>query len=248
MSLRGYILVAALTLSTLTHGETLTLGCDENLPPFSFIEGGQPRGIDVDVANEMARRLHLSLTIGAYPWKRVLGMLKRGAIQSAMSLFDTPERRTYVQYVGPIHYTELALFVAKDRSFEFQRTSDLFGRTIGINQGFTITGEIDDAIASGKLRVNEAQSTKQNIMLLKLGRIDGFIANLANTKYSLAEMNEDTITALPKVIQQGRPAYLVFSKSAPIENRDDLLKRMTTTLAAIHTAGTYDRIVALYLK
>ena len=47
---------------------------DDDFPPFSFEDDGKVKGVDIDIIQEMGKRLGIEIKIDLVPWKRLLKM------------------------------------------------------------------------------------------------------------------------------------------------------------------------------
>ncbi len=229
---------------------TISIVTDRDFTPFCFEERGVVQGIDIDIMREAARRMNLGIKITPLPWKRALVEIKEGnAFAGGMSLFRTPEREEFTFFTGPVHYSRISVFVKKDRLLKFNNIADLYGVTVGINRGFAISDEFDVAVKTGKIRMEEVNSTEQNIQKLLAGRIDCFLGNNINTLYFLKKSEfKGMVKELEKPVVKGKAAYFVFSKKAINNENRWMIQKMKKVLEDIHKDGTYDRIVRKYTE
>lgn len=227
---------------------TLEVGTDEALPPFSFVQDGKVVGIDVEMLKEAAKRLKLEVNVKSLPWKRVLAGTESGELHLGMPLFQTPEREAFARFTGPIHYSTFGLFVKKGKEFKFDAIDDLSGKKFGISRGFVVSGDLDAAIKAKKVTIDEVPTIDQNILKLMAGRIDAFPSNIVSTLYLLKGTPESSeIVALPKLLADKRPAFLVVSKAANIPNKEQLIPALTEALEGLHKDGTYAKLVSKYV-
>lgn len=232
------------------HSETVLIVTDSNLAPFCYEENGVAKGIDVDMMKEAARRMKIDIIIEARPWKRALKDIESGEkVAGGMSLFRTPEREKFAYFTGPVHYSRISVFVKSDKIFKFSGVSDLYGKTVGINRGFVISEEFDVAVKTGKIKVEEVNSTEQNIQKLMTGRIDCFCANSINTLYLRRDSKfRGRIVELEKPVAESKAAYFVFSKAAVTDNSKWMIQKMKETLESLHREGVYRKIVSRYIE
>lgn len=230
------------------HAAEYRVASDENLAPYSFRDAsGQPAGIDIDVLNEVGRRLDIRFRIELLPWKRVLQQVEQGQVALASPLFRTPEREQFAQYTGPVHYSALGLFAPANSTLRFTGLADLDGKRLGINRGFVLQDEFDRAVREGRLQIEEVNAVEQNIRKLQAGRIDLFAANVISTQYALRNSGATaSLRLLPRLLQEHRPAFLVISRRAAVPEREQLARQLEATLNAIHQDGSYARIVSKY--
>ena len=108
---------------------TLTVGSDIPYPPFEF---GRPpyEGFDVDVVNEVAKRLDLEARIQKGPFEAILrglGQSRFDLVASAVPI--TSDRRKTVDFSEPYFPAEQSLMVKKGSSI--RAVSDLNGKRVG---------------------------------------------------------------------------------------------------------------------
>ncbi len=87
------IIVSILVLAATAHAEVkkLHIGISTGYPPFYFFDkNGQPTGICIDILNQLARAMNISVR---YPWKRLLNYAKEGKFDAVLPLFKTARAR-----------------------------------------------------------------------------------------------------------------------------------------------------------
>jgi ABC-type amino acid transport substrate-binding protein len=233
------------------HAEMGTLTChgDDDFPPYSFEENGKLKGIDIDFLDEISKRLGVTFKLDLFPWNRLLVHTKKGLCDCAFSLFKTPEREEYSLYSAPLHYSTYVLFVKTGNEFDFLKISDLYGKKIGKNLGFSISDEFDRAVKTGKIRIKETEGVAKLIKMAIRGQVDGFAGNLNVTQYTLKKLGlSGKLTHLPKALMEKRGAYFVLSKNSKIKNKTKLQKKIADVVNEIHTDGTYQQIIDKHLK
>jgi len=229
--------------------QVLRLATIEDFKPFVWKENNRAAGIDSDIVSEMARRAGIGTEIKFVPWKRAMHMTKKGTADGAFTAFKTPERESFAHYLSyPIHFSTYSLFVVKGHEFLFQSVEDLYEKEIGINSGFSLGKKFEEAKKNGKILVQEAKTTEQNIKKLLIGRFEAYIGNLHATLYALKTMGlSGRIVYLPHPVQKPRGAYLIISKTAEIKNKEELIRRLDDALKKMKEDGTIENIHSKYL-
>ncbi|MBD2835645.1 transporter substrate-binding domain-containing protein [Pseudomonas sp. JM0905a] len=75
-------------------------------PPFRIAgEGGQLRGLDMDLLAELERRTSLRFEVQRAPWSRGLAALERGSADLMTGLARTPERERYIDFLERPYFT-----------------------------------------------------------------------------------------------------------------------------------------------
>ncbi len=225
---------------------------DDLFIPFSFEADGEIRGIDCDIIREMARRMGIRIEITLVPWKRLIEMTRAGLCDGAFSLFQTPERQEFALFADaqPIHESTFYFFVRKGEEFPFVHISDLSGKIIGLNRGFTISEVFDQAARERKFIVEEVEGIEPNIRKLMAGRIDTFVANYDVLRYNPLgrRLLGNEILFLPRPALEKRGAYLVLSRKGSIKEKAGFIQRIDKTLKSMQEDGSYAKIYEKYLR
>ncbi len=255
MMYRG--LIAGLFLSLfpiLAAGTTFNIVGDDDFPPFSFIDQNQQAsGIDIEILQELSKRMGIKINIELVPWKRLLQTTKNGTILGSFSLFKTPERESFSLFTHPLHYSTFKLFTAKNNIIKFENIHDLYGKRIGIEAGFVISNEFDEASRQGYINLVEIFNFDDAFRRLVKGGIDAFVGNDLVIKYKLKnEYNENksisTIVSLPKPLKKSRGAFLVLSKKFPLEDKLKWQAKITETLKSMEKEGVSLNIIKKYMQ
>lgn len=81
--------------------------------PTSFMDGGQPAGMAVELVVEIQRRLGLVQPIEIIPWARAT-TLAHGPDVMLISVVRTPER-AHLRFVGPIFTSRISAYAVRER-------------------------------------------------------------------------------------------------------------------------------------
>lgn len=225
----------------------VTVSTLDNFAPFTYMEDGEFRGINIDIVEEAAKRAGDSVEFQALPWKRVLRSVEVGEATGGMPAFQTAEREAYAHYTTvPVHESVYVVFVRADSDFEYNGIESLQGMTVGIDAGFKLGDEFENA--KGKVfTVDEGKNTEINLKKLAGGRIDAFVSNHLTTLAvaKRLEMGGKFKVAETPVVP-GRGAFLMFSKN--VEGGADRAAAFSKALESMREDGTIDAIVDKYTK
>lgn len=224
---------------------------DDDFPPYSYERDGNIVGIDCDIVREMARRMGIRIRLELVPWARLIEMTKSGKADGAFSLFWTPERETFAMFAReqPIHRSLFYLFIRKDSTLTYNSITDLYGKKIGINRGFSINPEFDNAVKNHLITVEEVEGVVLNLLKLKAGRIDGFISNYVVVMYYLKSMEsmKREIEHIPEPVTRQREAYLAVSRLGSIPDPSSFLRTVNTVLSDMFKDGAFHSIYMNYI-
>src|SRR4051794_13620393 len=114
-------------------------------PPFEFISGHERIGFEVDLMNEIARRLSLRAEFVDTRWEVILGEMERNLYDCIVGgITITPERQKVLAWSVPYMTTTLSLVVDAARSPAAMPLADLKDATVGVQAATT---DYDAAVA-----------------------------------------------------------------------------------------------------
>jgi polar amino acid transport system substrate-binding protein len=127
---------------------------------------------------------------------------------------------------------------------DWQTLDDLKNYKFGATRGYTYTKEFWQAVESKRLKVDIADSDKQNFKKLLIGRIDIFPSGLVNG-YSILRKEfdaseSDLISFDPKPLSK-TTGHLAFSRSR--KNSETLLGIFNQGLAELKKEGLYKKFM-----
>lgn len=227
----------------------LTVHGDYAFPPYSYLQDGQARGIDVELMQELSQRSGIAFDIQLVPFKRVIESLRLGTVDLGMAVLRNAEREAFAIYSGVLHNSTYVLFAPKGREFRFDSLESLRGKNIGRVRGFFISEAFDAEVAAGRIMVSESAAAEQGIKMLMAGRVDAISGQSVVTRYLAREMGlADRLSALPQALTPDRPAYLVLSRASAMPDKERISERLRQALEAMHRDGTVERIEARYMR
>ena len=214
---------------------TLTVGSDIPYPPFEF---GRPpyEGFDVDVVNEVAKRLDLEARIEKGPFETILrglGQSRYDLVASAVPI--TGDRRKTVDFSEPYFPAEQSLMVKKGS--DIKTVSDLSGKRVGAQLGTT---GAEYANKETNAAVRTYQQIDDALNALEAGQVDAVVHDFAITKF--AERSRKALVVV-QAIPTGEQYGLAFAKG-----RTGLRQAVNTALEQMKKDGTYARIYRKWLR
>ncbi|NVJ93862.1 MAG: amino acid ABC transporter substrate-binding protein [Methylocystaceae bacterium] len=246
-----FALLILLQSQNTAYARPLVICTHLGFEPFVIKKGKSLKGIDIDIVLQILKNAKLSADIKAYSWKHLLSALKEGKCDIGFSLFDTEDRRQFIDYVfnAPVHYSTFSVFVKKGKEFKFNQISDFFGMRIAHNRGFAMTVGLEQAIRDGKIKRVLFDNVKDALHMLETNQIDAVLDNDARFRYYLKTQKKlNAIRALNVPFLLHRPAFLVISRKTTWEDPAGLKKILQTQLRKIHLDGTIQNINTKYLN
>ncbi|MBB6209437.1 substrate-binding periplasmic protein [Novispirillum itersonii] len=148
---------------------------DDRFPPYSWMDGGHPAGLDTEIVHAVLTRIGVTPEYEAMPWNRVLKRLDLGGYDLAFQFVETPERREKYLLVGPFRMGRTVVMVRRGHPLRFESMGDLTGLRVVTVQGFAYTADFDAATGFTRIPVNDVTL---GVKMLAAGRADAMIGDI----------------------------------------------------------------------
>jgi polar amino acid transport system substrate-binding protein len=215
-------------------------------PPYEYTEGGQVKGLAVEVIREAFKQMGHELTIEVYPWARSIDMFKAGQADGIFTFFRTPEREEFTYFSKEAVITQpITLWVPKDSKVVYG--GDLAKMAIyrfGVVSKTSYGEVFDTTVKKGMIKTDEANTIDNCIDKLLNARFDIWISNHYGGVYSLKKAKKfDQVKELSPAVQE-TPAYVGFSKK---KNLEALRNEFDATLIKMKKSGLHGKIIKEYM-
>ena len=190
-----------LSLQKVLDSGQLVLGLDENYPPMGYRdESGQIVGFDIDMAQEVCKRIGISLVTQPIEWEKKEEELNNGAIDciwNGMSV--SPDRMASMCLSQSYLRSELVFVVMSDSNIK--DVHDIKGKTVGVQLGSTTEDELKKSALIQDITLAGYVDNKELMQDLVQRKVDvAFIDTISTYYYS--SMNDDSIYVLPTVFSR----------------------------------------------
>jgi polar amino acid transport system substrate-binding protein len=196
---------------------TIIVGTSADNPPYEFIKDGEIVGLDIDIINEIGKKLRKKVIIKNLDFHGLLGALASKNIDAVIAgLSITQERMARVDFSVP--YTSAQVSVLYRLKDNFKGKEDLMGKVLGAQLG-TIWGQVAQILSNDYK--NKIQTLANNLMLvqeLKAGVVDAVILEEAQTKQFIANNPELASFLLPEVSSE---FAIAFPKNSELKDKVD---------------------------
>ncbi|MFT9846777.1 ABC transporter substrate-binding protein [Aneurinibacillus sp. REN35] len=151
----------------------MNVGIEGAYPPFNYFNNkNELEGFDVDITNEIAKRMGIKANFVATPWDTIIGGLlskKYDMILSSMAI--TEERLKKVDFTEPYYHTGAQLFAPS--SSNITDPTKINGKRVGVSIGTTFEKKANELGAEMVTYKNDLLAFQD----LANGRIDGVITD-----------------------------------------------------------------------
>lgn len=221
--------------STLNEG-VLQVGSCLDYKPFEFVQGGDEKGFDVDLAEEIASRLGLEVEWVTANFDTIFTSVAAGQFDMvAAASTITEERLQTVDFSDPYFNARQGFAVNTDETPDIQSTDDLSeGDTVGVQKGTTGRDWAKENLEPNGIRIKTFDAAPDAFSDLEAGNVVGVVNDEGS---SLAEAEERVGVEVVEAIDTDELYGFAFSKENP-----ELTEAVNGALAEIIADGTYEQI------
>ena len=180
----------------------LVVGTTGSSQPFSYYQGTELTGHDIEIARRLAAWMGADLEFKVYDFNGIVAAALGGDVDCIISnLYVTPERQESIAFTDPTFVTEMAVAVrgAGGPEPELKSFSDLSGRTVSM-----ITGAPFEELIRGKnqdvAEFTFYSSFPDMMLALKMGKTDAALGN--NAIAALAVNKDPDLMLFPQALQE----------------------------------------------
>lgn len=220
------------TVDVIKERGKLVMLTNAGFPPFEYTSNGEVVGIDVDIANEIAADLGVTLEIQDMAFEGIVNAIKSGKGDVGIAgMSITEDRVKNVDF--SIEYVESKLFilVMADET-EITNADTLVGMSIGVQ-----TGTTSDTFASmvENATINRYSTFLDAATALKSGKVRAMVVD---------EMTSDEILAANSDLKRldeplANEAYAICVK----KGNESLLEAVNATLTRLIQEGKIDEYI-----
>jgi polar amino acid transport system substrate-binding protein len=243
---RRHFLLSATAAATLTGcgdqaPRPFTIGMDMTYPPFEFKnERGEPDGVDVKIAQALAKKLgHHDFKLEAYPFDGLIQALQSGKIDLVISAMTaTSERRKSIDFSDPYAFTAIAMLVQKTSAVNTPADIKLPGLRYVAKIGTTGESYVRTEIPGAQITTFDDEVACVQEIVQR--RAEVFVYDQLSI-YSYWQKNKDTTRAVLHPIREESWAIGIR------KGNDTLRTQVNEFLAEFRASGALQRLGEEYL-
>ncbi|MBE7040154.1 MAG: basic amino acid ABC transporter substrate-binding protein [Ruminococcaceae bacterium] len=217
--------------------DVLKMGTNAAFPPYEYKDGSNFVGIDVEIADAIAKELGATLEIVDMEFDSIITAVEQGEVSFGMAgMTVTDERKEQVDFSASYATGVQSVIVAENS--EIATLDDLSGKKIGVQLG--TTGDIYSCDDFGEENVTKFAKGADAVLALKGGDVDAVIIDNEPAKSFVAANEGLKILDTDYAIED----YAIAIK----KGNTDLLDDINAALEKLTADGTVDNIIAKYIK
>lgn len=199
--------------------------------PFSFEEGGDLQGFDIDIGNAIAEEMGLEPNPVTTPFETIIQGLNTNRFDAIIgSMSKTAEREEQVSFSDPYYYSGGAIFV-REGNTDIQSVEDLEGKKIGVVAQTTY-----DTVAQEY--TDDIQTYSSDVVALQDLTVEGRLDAVITADVVGFEAQQEGL----EIEMVGDPLWIEQPSIAVRKDDEELLAAINDALDAIIENGTYDEI------
>ncbi len=212
--------------------------------PFEYIgEGGQPTGIDIEIAQYIADQLGVELEISNIAFDTIPTALVNGDADLALACITiTDERKEQMAFTDP--YTSVQQYMVVTADSDIDAMDDLAGKMIGTHLGTTGDFLVSDEVDSGVLAGSGAQNNQYKALPdaaeeLKSGTLSAIVCDSVLAE-NLVKANGDALKCFPVVYADGTEAEVENIGAAMAQGDDEFTAKINEIVQELVSNGQID--------
>ncbi|MGE5614940.1 MAG: ABC transporter substrate-binding protein [Bacillota bacterium] len=163
----------------------LRVGIDDTYPPMEYRdEKGNLAGFDIEMAQEIAKRLNKEVEFVPTAWSAIFTGLSTGKYDCIISsLSITEERKKTITYTRPYIANNQVIIVGKDNT-DINSENDLGNKIVAVQMGTTSEDSCNEFMKVTPFKeFKKYEGMTQALNELKIGRVDAVVTDLVVGKY-----------------------------------------------------------------
>ncbi len=207
--------------------DRIIFACDEDYPPFSYLENTQLKGFDVDFVDAIAREYKVTTSMVAKNWAEVLEDLRAGRVDAAVCAIWTNDRTADFAFTAP-YVTDYYTVFSRPNA-DISDSTDLRGKRLAILRGdaaieaFVIPNGLGDGMKT-------TSTFTEALNLVVNGAADYTIAPLSLGNHAIDS------AGFKGLLATGRALFPVYYRFAVRAGNTRLLFMLNDAIARINRA------------
>lgn len=223
-------------LKTVEKGK-LVMCTNAQFPPYEYHDANRIVGIDVEICEAIAEKLGLELEIEDVAFDAIIPEVASGkADLGAAGMTITEDRKQSVDFSDTYAQATQVIILREDS--EIAGRDELEGKIVGVQQG--TTGDLFVSESLGDESVERYSHGMEAVQALSQSKVDAVVIDGETAKQYV-----DAISGL-KILDEAYTdeAYAIAVRKGNAQ----LLDAINKAIGELKEAGTFDKIVAKYIR
>jgi ABC-type amino acid transport substrate-binding protein len=216
------------------NSKTIVFLGNERVAPFVYNEKGTARGVVVDIAKELGKKIGYNLEVRAINWDEAQNMVLLGEGDALLHINSNPEREKAYDFSDELLKSEFSIFI-KSGNTSIESVDDLKNKTVGVENGgypFELLQKYDG------IKTELIADWKAGFHKVAAGEIDAIVVDRWIGEYTLAHSRIKGIHILDE------PIETQYSRIAVKKGNKELLLLINSALKEMNEDGTIANILS----
>jgi len=172
------------TLDEIKKKGVIVAGTSAEYPPFEYVADGKLMGYDIEMADEIAKRIGVKVQWEKIDFKGIVAALTAKRVDVLITaLTYTPERAARIAFSDP--YFDAGIGALLPKSSTVQKADDLAGKKVGVQLGSSGERYVRETLGSKVGQLMTYDSIVLAINDLKNGRVEAVVNPLPVLRYAV---------------------------------------------------------------
>ena len=218
------------------------IGCESSFMPFSWVEDGVCRGIDIEILAEIARRQGFRYELYPQNFTSLLPKLSSGLLDAAVGGVSITQKRAQIlDFSDP--YFRCGLALAARENSQIKSLNDLFGKTAVVKYGSLGSYFAETNMSRLDLKIIYVEDSPSMVKVVMQGKADFYTEDQPVMIYHMAQHLHP---GLHMAIEELPPQVWGYALAVSRGSVPELVAMFNQGLAELKADGTYQRIVKKY--
>ena len=176
------------TLARVKGAGKLVVGNGAAFPPFEFVEAGKLSGYDIDMGEEIGRRMGVAIEWQQIAFAGLIAALTSGRVDALITAMTwTPERAERIAFSTAYYRTGIA--AAFRPNVTLSKPEDLAGKVVGVQAGTSGEKFVRDHYAAVVKEIRSYNEFPLALRDLEVGRTEAVVNTLPVLRYNISRNN-----------------------------------------------------------
>lgn len=224
------------------EGQVYQVGIDTTYPPFEYEEGGEYKGIDVDLIRAIAENQGFKIELNPMDFAGIIPAVQADQLDIAIAgMSITDERKEVVDFSDPYFEAGLTL-VTQSGNTEIESLEDLEGKTVVVKTGTTGAEFAQENQEEYGYEITTLEDSPSMFQEVSNGNADVLIEDYPVIAYAIAESSLDLEIVGERLNGDSYGIAVLKGENA------DLLEKINAGLQELRDSGEYDEILSTYIS
>ena len=231
-------------LAAIQEAGKIVVCTDAAWAPFEYIgEGGEPAGIDIEIAQAIADELGVELEVSNISFDTIPAILSGGEADLALACITiTDERKEEMAFTDP--YTTVQQYMVVPADSDVKVMEDLGGKAVGTHLGTTGDFLMSDENATGVLADNNVENKQYKALpdaalAMKSGELQAIVCDSVLAE-NLVKANGDAFKCFPVAYSDGHEADLEEIGAAMAKGDEEFTAKINEIVQQLKNDGKID--------